>query len=204
MYTPKHFQMTEAEVNTFIQRHAFATLSLIDSGELIQAVVPVLYLEDSDQFIGHFAGQNGFSEAISSDHMRAVSISIIGADGYIAAGWYPDNEQVPTWNYEMVSGKGLIKRLDERADKLKVLEQMTAHFEVQAGSDWTIEKLPEKKREAMLKAIVAFEITAFELEGKAKLSQNKTDEQRRALIERLPETAEHSLKSRMKASLIEN
>ena len=204
MYTPKHFQMTETEIKTFIKQNAFATLTLIDDGNLIQAAVPLLYLEDTHQFIGHFAGQNAFCAALSVKPTRTVSISIIGADGYIGAGWYPDNEQVPTWNYEMITGKGQITSLDNRDDKLDVLKQMTTHFEVRAGSDWTIDKLPEKKREAMLNAILAFEISDLKLEGKAKLSQNKTEEQRRALIENLPETVEHSLKTRMMASIIEN
>ena len=56
----------------------------------------------------------------------------------------------------------------------------------------------------MLKAIVGIEITLEEVQGKYKLSQNKSEQDRREVIAQLESRGESALAQQMRQSLADN
>jgi transcriptional regulator len=91
---------------------------------------------------------------------------------YISPSNYEKLLNVPTWNYISVHAYGKAKILHEQEEKAVVLEQTISFYEAAYKVQW--DQLPEDYRVGMMKGIVAFEIVVTDIQGKKKLSQNKT------------------------------
>jgi transcriptional regulator len=112
-------------------------------------------------------------------------IAVTSADAYVSPDWYVTPEQVPTWLYETVHLTGPVK-IASAPRKRDHIDDLTAQFESPAdGPAWTPEKLTSGRREAMMNAIVAVEMDIEAVEGSAKLNQNKSDADFRAVAMRL-------------------
>ena len=101
-------------------------------------------------------------------------LSCLGPDAYISPDWYGTPDQVPTWNYLGVEAEGPLRRLDE-AELAGLLDALSARHEAQLAPKpaWTRAKLAPGRFEAMLKAIVGYELTIEQMRGTRKLGQNK-------------------------------
>ena len=109
---------------------------------------------------------------------RAI-LSILGPDSYVSPDWYGTPDQVPTWNYLAVEAEGPVRRLDE-AELAALLDDLSAAHEARLAPKplWTRAKMSPGRFEAMLKAIVGFELTIEELRGTRKLGQHKKEAER--------------------------
>ncbi|HEV2818316.1 MAG TPA: FMN-binding negative transcriptional regulator [Allosphingosinicella sp.] len=107
------------------------------------------------------------------DGRRAI-VSCLGADAYISPDWYGVPDQVPTWNYLSVEAEGPLRLLDE-AELADLLDALGAAHEARLApkAAWTRAKLPPGRFEAMLKAILGYELAIEELRGTRKLGQHK-------------------------------
>jgi transcriptional regulator len=94
-----------------------------------------------------------------------------GPHGYVSPTWYEPAPAVPTWNYCAVHAYGTPHLYDEAATRA-YLGRLAQHFD----TSYRFESLPEDYAAKMVKAIVAFEIPITRLQGKAKLSQNRSPE----------------------------
>jgi transcriptional regulator len=80
---------------------------------------------------------------------------------------------VPTWNYATVHAHGTLEIMTDAADTRGVLDALIHRFEGGRAAPWTL-RMPERQRDAMVAAIVGFRIRITRLEGKFKLSQNRS------------------------------
>ncbi|MDG2269518.1 MAG: FMN-binding negative transcriptional regulator [Alphaproteobacteria bacterium] len=103
-----------------------------------------------------------------------------GPDGYISPRWYNPGLAVPTWNYAVVHAYGTPRRIDDVAEIHRQQEELVATFEGPDG--WTMDSQPDHYIEGMLGGITAFEMPIDRIEGKFKLSQNRSVEDRRSVI----------------------
>ncbi len=144
------------------------------------AHVPLLWTGDGAvQF--HLARGNALTRHL--DGMTALVV-VNGPDGYVSPRWYADAEQVPTWNYVALELEGRVRRMD--ADGLEgLLESLSDHHEarIDEGQPWTMAKLPQAKRQALLSAIVGFELEVQGWRETLKLSQNKPADERARLAD---------------------
>ncbi|MEP4190003.1 MAG: FMN-binding negative transcriptional regulator, partial [Sneathiella sp.] len=101
---------------------------------------------------------------------------------YISPRDYASVVNVPTWNYVAVHASGRARILSGEADVIAVLKRLTAENEGDRANPWSLEEIEAKRISAMTKAIVAFEIPVDHLEAKAKLGQNKSAEDKQALV----------------------
>lgn len=103
-----------------------------------------------------------------------LMISIAGRDAYHSANWYASENQVPTWHYETVEIEGVARQLSEE-DLVELLDALSHRFERVASPDapWTRAKMGEGKFEAMVKAIVGFEVDPSDVRGTRKFNQHK-------------------------------
>ena len=67
--------------------------------------------------------------------------------------------------------------------KMAQTSAVTSHFERGRDPEWRADDLDAHYREVQLKAIVGIEIDVMSIEGKAKLSQNRPDVDRRSVRE---------------------
>jgi len=174
MYIPAAFQLSDCAVlHKFVRTHSFAVIAGLIGGDIHLAYAPVLFIEDSHhgrvQF--HLARANPMAALKEG---QSVKISFMGPHSYISPNWY-QSSQVPTWNYLAAEGVGQVRRLNTE-ELERQLAALAAQHEAYAAPDnpWSPEKLNLEQRTALLKAISGFEVEFVSLEGKLKLSQNKS------------------------------
>ncbi len=174
MYNPAVFQISDrAVVHELVRRHSFAVIAGLIGSEIRLAYAPTLFSGDGAhgrvQF--HLARANPMA---ALDDGQSVTISFMGPHAYISPGWYK-TPQVPTWNYIAAEGAGRVRRLNPEELRRQVFALAGQH-EAYASADnpWSPGKLNPEQLTALLGAISGFEVTFASLEGKLKLSQNKT------------------------------
>jgi len=103
-----------------------------------------------------------------------------GPHSYISPSNYTARESVPTWNYAAVHLYGNARVFSTPEDLLGMLHELMSTFEPAYAEQWA--SLDEAFRQRMLSHIVGFEITATKIEGKFKLSQNRSREDQANVI----------------------
>jgi transcriptional regulator len=119
----------------------------------------------------HLARSNALTKHL--DGLTAVA-SVAGPEAYVSPDWYGSDDQVPTWNYMAVEAEGRVRRLGE-TDLVAILDDLSAAHEARLlpKKPWTRAKMTPGRFEAMLPAILGFELTVEALRGTAKMGQNK-------------------------------
>jgi transcriptional regulator len=175
MYRPTAFQ--EDNVNkliSFMRANSFATLvSVVDSLPCATHISLVVTVDnDVIKLSGHLAKQNLQWQSFAVAESLAI---FTGAHAYISPTLYEKHESVPTWNYVAVHAYGkpeIITLADAPASMNKMINGMVDTYEASYLSRW--QGLSDKYREGMMNGIIGFEMTVNRLEGKYKLSQNKS------------------------------
>ena len=150
----------------FVADIAFCTICA-DGPMLVHAPVIVAA---PDRLRFHVSRGN---RAAALDGRRAI-VSCLGPDAYISPDWYGLPDQVPTWNYLAVEVEGPLRRLDE-AELAQLLDDLSAVHEARLApkSAWTRARMAPGRFEAMLKAILGYELAIEDLRGTRKLGQHK-------------------------------
>ena len=163
----------------FVAEIAFCTI-FVEGPFVVHAPV-VVGAPDRIRF--HIARGNRAAAAL--DGRRAL-LSCLGPDAYISPDWYGSDDQVPTWNYVAVEAEGPLRRLDE-TELTALLDALGDAHETRLAPKpaWTRGKMTPGRFEAMLKAIVGFELNAEALRGTRKLGQTKTKAERIAAADGL-------------------
>ena len=117
---------------------------------------------------------------------RPFLVAVWGPDAYISNDWYATPDHVSTCLYEAVHLTGPAQRLERAAnrahgdDLLETFEERLA-----PKPPWSLATMEERKRQAMLAAIVTIEMSVERVEGQRKLNQHKLDEDHVAVANRL-------------------
>jgi len=187
MYRPRAYVIDDREtLHTTIRARRFATIAALIDGAVQFAYAPVA-LDDRDGPYGrirfHLARANPLADLAADAHVR---LSFLGPDAYISPDWYETHALVPTWNYIAVEASGTARVLDGAALR-RLLVDLSAGEEKHLAPKrpWTLDKVPEIRKAALLGAIRGFEVTLDALEGKFKLSQDKSAADLAGVIEGL-------------------
>ena len=193
MYIPKHFEVTDREkALAFIKSNAFGQLISTVEGKLFSSHIPFYYEEEKESLICHIARSNPQWKNIEG---QEILVTFQGPHDYISPSWY-DSPGVPTWNYQAVHVYGRAELISEGGRLKDIVNKLTEIYESSFESPWA----PEYK-ESMLKAIVGIEIKITEIQCKYKLSQNRSEKDRRQVIEQLRERGSTPLSKAMKIEL---
>jgi len=190
MYTPSVFLTTDtAEMVAFMRRFSFATLVTAKDNYPTATHLPFLVQAVGDTIVlrAHFAKANKQWMDIEAN---PVLVIFSEPHAYISPRHYDKLQNVPTWNYVAVHAYGRGKTLTDPAQAVSVLEQTIEQFEAGYRQQW--DGLPADFKERAVNGIVAFEITITELQGKHKLSQNKTEAERHRIIASLSQSDHES------------
>ena len=188
MYTPAHFAIEDLPVcHDLIEANEFGLL-VTAAGDAPEATHLPFVLERSEGGNGvlyaHMARANQQWKSFGD---RPVLCVFSGAHAYVSPTWYAaDGPAVPTWNYSAVHCYGRPEIIEDPSRRDWLMDRLSQRYE--GGGPWSYPALPGKFRDAMVKGIVAFRIPIERLEGKAKLSQNKSAEDREALAQGLDGT----------------
>lgn len=191
MYRPTIFQEDNVDkLIAFIRANSFATLVSIVDGIPCASHIPLIITVEADvvKLTGHLAKQNPQWQ----DFAAAESLAIFtGAHAYISPTLYEKQESVPTWNYIAVHAYGMPKVItlaDDSAAMNEMIDKMVDTYEATYQKQW--DDLSDRYREGMMNGIVGFEMTVSRLEGKYKLSQNKSQIDRQNIAESLSKSTD--------------
>jgi transcriptional regulator len=116
-----------------------------------------------------------------------------GPQQYVTPSWYHTKQEsgkvVPTWNYAVVHAHGQLVIHDDPLWVRELLEKLTHSHESPRKKPWHMTDAPEEFVNAQMRAIVGIEILITRLEGKWKVSQNRTTPDREGVIRGLREEA---------------
>jgi transcriptional regulator len=171
-YTPPHFAETERErLLDFIRARTFGTLIAVLNGEAVLAHAPIVLGEGVLRF--HLAKGNPFLEAARAGATGKAVFP--GPDAYISPDWYVSENQVPTWNYAAVYVQGPMRMLS-REEMIAQVDALSAGQEakLEPKKPWTRAKMAPGFDERLFAAIEGVEMGIETLQGKFKLSQNKS------------------------------
>jgi transcriptional regulator len=113
----------------------------------------------------------------------------LGPNAYITPAWYETKRQtgkvVPTWNYVAVHAYGTVRFFQDAEPLLDIVTRLTRTHESGRAEPWAVTDAPADFIQSQLKGIVGFELPIVRLEGKWKMSQNRSAEDRAGVVEGL-------------------
>ena len=180
MYIPEHFAESRLdELHRIMRAHPLAMLCTSGPQGLDANHLPFLLDADSGphgRLIGHVARANPLWQSVAPG--SEVLVVFRGAEGYVSPNGYPSKHEthraVPTWNYEVVHVHGTLVVHDDEKFTRSVVARLTHVHEAGEPIPWKMGDAPADYLAGMLRAIVGFEVQITRLEGKRKLSQNRS------------------------------
>jgi transcriptional regulator len=186
VYIPKHFEVTDrALLQSLMREFSFATLVTVHEQRPYASHLPfVLEAEQGEHgtLVAHLARAN--AQWQSFDGRSEALVIFQGQHAYISPSWYEKEPNVPTWNYMVVHAYGVPRVIEDEARVRTALRSLVDHHEASFDRPWQMD-LPEEYLDKMQRGIVAFEVPITRLEGKFKLSQNRSAHDRERVIEAL-------------------
>jgi transcriptional regulator len=158
-----------------MKRYPFGLLVTCEAPYAVTTHLPMYPLErDGALYVaGHVAAANPHAKSIGSG--APATAVFTGAHAFVSASWYEEPyATVPTWNYSAVRASGRL----QVASAKEVVNELAERFEGDAPGAWRTGGLTPEYLEKQLRGIVAFEMRVEVLDAKAKLSQNRTPEDR--------------------------
>jgi transcriptional regulator len=202
MYIPSYYKETdENKLIAFIKAYSFAVL-VASERELLRATHLPFVIEKRNNrvfLVSHMAKANPQWKEFNGNELLII---FQGPHSYISPSHYEKEQNVPTWNYIAVHAYGKATILNEDVEAFAVLEKMINNYEPHYFEQW--KNLSDDYKNGMLKGITAFEIEVTRLEGKYKISQNKTKNEQQTIIASLEKSTDstHSeLAAEMKRNL---
>ena len=187
MYVPPFNAVAdEAEIRAMVAAVASAELITVgEDGYPVATLLPIMWRDDV--VIAHMARANPQWRQIAPD---APALLICGGpQAYISPSWYAAKAEhgrvVPTWNYTSVHLTGTV-RVHEDVEWLRsAVTALTRTHEAGRSPGWAVTDAPAEYIEGQLRGIVGIEFTVQRVEGKAKLSQNRSEVDRAGVIDGL-------------------
>jgi transcriptional regulator len=184
MYIPSAFAITDpTQIAEVISAHSFGMMISKDGDSLFASHLPFLYKPESGQhgrLISHMAKANRHWKLFNEQDETLVIFN--GPHSYISPNWYATQVAVPTWNYVTVHAYGKAQILASDVELTAVLAETVHKHESGLPEPWTTAHLPAEMEAKLHLALVGFEIEITRIEGKFKLGQNRSREDREKML----------------------
>ncbi len=189
MYLPRAFEVSDRdEIFSFIAQNRFGQMISHFEGRPCSNHLPFLVSEGRLRLVSHLARANPQWRGADG---QQVLVTFQGPHGYISPAWY-EQPGVPTWNYQAVHVYGECTTFEEPERLKGLLAKLVEKYEAASEEPW-LPRYPDQ----LLEAIVGVEIEITEIQCKYKLSQNRSDNDRRRVIEALKRQGLQSLAEAM-------
>jgi transcriptional regulator len=185
MYQPAHFvEQDPAALLALMKAHPLATL-VRGGAELSADVLPIEVerVGDAWRMTAHVARANPLWREADG---QPVLLVFQGPQAYVSPSWYASKAEhgkvVPTWNYTLVQAHGRLHAIDDPAWVRAFVTRLTEAHESGRPLPWHVTDAPDDFIAATQRAIVGIEIEVTRVEGKFKLSQNRSAEDRTGVV----------------------
>lgn len=193
MYMPPAFRDEDRDsIRATIAAARLANLVTATAEGPLVSPLPLLYEETEGGYgvlHGHLARAN--PQWRHPPIGEAVAV-FMGPDAYVTPSWYQTKREtgkvVPTWNYVTVHAHGPIEFYEDAERLLDCVTRLTRLHEGERALPWEVSDAPADYIAAQLRGIVGLRMTVTRLEGKRKMSQNRSDADRRGVAQGLAES----------------
>lgn len=182
MYLPTAFRQKDTtEMLRLIAETRLATLVTAGAQGLQATHLPLILAAGEGEhgtLYGHLARGNPQWRELAAGTPALVIFQ--GPDAYVSPAFYPAKAEhgkvVPTWNYIAVHAHGTAETIEDAPRLLDIVTRLTRLHEQDRAQPWAVSDAPEDYIAGMLRAIVGLRLPIERLEGKWKLSQNRSPE----------------------------
>lgn len=183
MYVPAHFKPDDAAVRELLGHHGAADLITSTSRGLLATLLPFVHDGPGNRtdvgawgaLLGHVARAN---EQWREPALGEALVIVRGPEAYISPTWYAAKQEhgrvVPTWNYVTAHVYGRLVVHDDPTWVEALVRRLTDRHEADRAEPWSVDDAPPPYLAGQLRAIVGVELLIDRIEGKFKLSQNRS------------------------------
>ena len=208
MYVPAHFKPDDEDVRDLLRNPGAAELISVTAEGILATLLPLVYDEGASRpglgpwgaLLGHVARNNRQWRATA---LGEVLVIVRGPDAYISPGWYATKREhgrvVPTWNYITAHVYGRLVIHDDPVWVEANVRRLTEQHERGRPEPWSVDDAPEPYIAGQLRAIVGVEVVIDRVEGKSKLSQNRSDADIEGAVRGLEAAGERDVSAAMRA-----
>ncbi|MGA8320865.1 MAG: FMN-binding negative transcriptional regulator [Xanthobacteraceae bacterium] len=205
MYIPPAFQEDDiATLHAAIRVSRLTNFITATADGLIGTPLPMILNETEGPhgtLYGHVARANPQWKRVPIGDAMAV---FMGPDAYVTPSWYATKRQtgkvVPTWNYVAVHAYGPVEFFEDADRLLDVVTRLTKLHESARPDPWVVTDAPKEFIQSQLRGIVGLRMPITRVDGKRKMSQNRSAEDRAGVVNGL--AASDSAVDRAVANLI--
>jgi transcriptional regulator len=199
MHAPVHFRMDDqSDLAAFIEARHFATLVVASESGPQAAHIPMILNRDAAGKLvsleGHVARNNPVA-ATAAQPVRALAI-FNGADAYVTPSLYLSKREhgkvVPTWNYVAVQISGAVVAFNDAEALRTQVGRITDMMEAPAAAPWAVSDAPDDYIAKMLNGITGLRLAIESIEGVRKLSQNRAEGDRLAVLNGFSHSPDHA------------
>jgi transcriptional regulator len=190
MYLPELFRVEDvAQMHALMRARPFAALVSAGPSGLFASHLPTVLKDDGGYGVieCHLARANPHGRDLAGGGEAMMIFR--GAEGYITPNWYPSKAEggkvVPTWNFAAVHAYGRPEVVNDADWLRRHVTELTAQQERDQPRPWAPSDAPASFIDTMLRGIVGFRFAITRLEGKCKMSQNRTPQDREGVVKGL-------------------
>ncbi len=182
MYIPNCYAMDESQAWSLIKKWRFGLLLSQSPSGKAQSYLPFAW-DDKNQkkmLMTHVAQLNVLSKLVEN---QSIEIFFQGPQAYISPAWYMRHPSVPTWNYVSIKVEGIVHLLTDSTAIFAQLMRGISQEDPLIISE--MQNLPSSYVDKLIEQIVAINIEVKTLRGVAKISQDRSPEEREIIIAHL-------------------
>ncbi len=193
MYVPPAFREDDLAAQHGAMREARLANLVTATAEGLLATPLPLYLAPEEgpygTLYGHLARANPQWRLPATGDAMAL---FMGPDAYVSPAWYASKQEhqkvVPTWNYVAIHAYGAAEFFDDAERLLEVVTRLTDLHERPRAEPWAVSDAPAGFIQAQLRGIVGLRLPIARIIGKRKMSQNRSEADRRGVAAGLAES----------------
>jgi transcriptional regulator len=178
---------TDDDLRELVSQDPWVTLVSSTSRGLVVSHLPVVTVPEAPglEILGHLARTDAEEHELGE---RDTVVVVQGRHGYISPGWYVGGPYVPTWNFVVahLHGRPSVLDADETYD---VLDRTVDHFESVRPTPFRLDSVAAYAAR-LAPAVVGFRLTPTRVVAKAKLSQDKPEQDRAGVLRGLEDPSD--------------
>lgn len=191
MYIPQTNKEDRLPVlHKLMEDQPFTSLVTMGPSGLFASHIPMV-LERIGTALGLLRGHLSRANPQWRDFSPSVEALAIfsGPQHYITPNWYPEKQAngrvVPTWNYAVVHAYGHLKVIEDGEWLMAHLNTLTTIHEAGSPVPWKLSDAPPDYVASLARGIVGLEMVIERIEGKWKVSQNRSEQDRHGVADGL-------------------
>lgn len=186
MYVPPPFALRELPELHAVIRAARVGYLVTQSDAGLQSTLLPLFVDPAEGEFGTLYGHVARGNPQWKSSVGEAMVLFTGPNAYVTPSWYATKaatgKVVPTWNYLAVEAHGRPEFFEDPDRLLAAVTRLTNIHEHDRNHPWAVSDAPPEFVASQLRCIVGVRIPIDRIEGKSKMSQNRSAEDRAGVI----------------------